>query len=140
MKERYLNGYDPKYDCNLIPPFEDNRYKLLSFFLPKNISQQQKEKCEQIAYNIYGHSVSNTSFLPKYHYSNVPYPNLELRNYLSKYAINNTIIITFIDHGYIDQLIQFFHTSIQGHNMTNFIALVDYPKTKRVSIFLISSF
>lgn len=116
-------------------PIEDSRYQLLSLLLPKKITHQQIKKCEKISDNIYGYRLTTTSFLPKNHYSSVPDPDSELKQYLLKYAINNTIIITFIDHGYIDQLIQFFHTSIQGHNMTNFIALVDYSQTKRVSFF-----
>ena len=118
--------------CNKIDPIEDYRYQLLSFLLPKDKSSPYIKNCKQITDNIYGYQFSNTSFLPINHYSNIPYPDSELKDYLSKYAKNNTIIITFIDYGYIDQLVQFFHTSIQGLNITNFLALVDYPKTKKI--------
>ncbi len=92
---------------------------------------------EHISGNIYGYKLSSTSFLPVNHYSSLMYPNPELKEYLSRYAINNTIIITFIDHGYVDQLVQFYHTSIQGLHITNFIALVDYPETRKVILFFI---
>ena len=94
---------------------------------------------EHISGNIYGYKLSSTSFLPVNHYSSVVYPNPELKEYLSRYAINNTIIITFIDHGYVDQLVQFYHTSIQGLHITNFIAMVDYPETRKVILLFMYS-
>ena len=95
---------------------------------------------EHISGSIYGYKLSSTSFLPVNHYSSVVYPNPELKEYLSRYAINNTIIITFIDHGYVDQLVQFYHTSIQGLHITNFIAMVDYPETRKVILLYIRSY
>lgn len=92
---------------------------------------------EKIAYNILGYRISDNFFLPLNHYSTIIYPTTELKDYLEKYAINNTIIITFIDHGYVNQLVQFYHTSIQRLHLTNFIALVDFPETKRVFLCLL---
>ena len=123
-------------NCTVVQfnPIDDAEYQLMAIDNNETYSMNDKT-IEQISGNIYGYKLSSTSFLPVNHYSSVVYPNPELKEYLSRYAINNTIIITFIDHGYVDQLVQFYHTSIQGLHITNFIAMVDYPETRKVILF-----
>ena len=128
------------YYCSVVQfnPIDDVEYQLMA--IDNNETYSLKDKTiEQISGNIYGYKLSSTSFLPVNHYSSVVYPNPELKEYLSRYAINNTIIITFIDHGYVDQLVQFYHTSIQGLHITNFIAMVDYPETRKIMLLCMCS-
>ena len=128
------------YYCSVVQfdPIDDAEYQLMA--IDNNETYSLKDKTiEQISGNIYGYKLSSTSFLPVNHYSSVVYPNPELKEYLSRYAINNTIIITFIDHGYVDQLVQFYHTSIQGLHITNFIAMVDYPETRKIMLLCMCS-
>lgn len=75
---------------------------------------------------------STNSFLPYHHLFEVLYPEESFQETLKQIAINNTVVITFIDSSYIVQLITFYHVSIKRHHIKNFIPIVDSYKTSQV--------
>ena len=59
------------------------------------------------------------------------YPNPEFKHKLESIAVNNTVIITFIDGKFSEALKTFYHTSIKRLNITNFITIVDNEASQK---------
>ena len=60
------------------------------------------------------------------------FPNPEFKHKLKNIAVNNTVIIIFIDGRFREALNTFYHTSVERLNITNFITIVDNEVSQKV--------
>lgn len=123
------------------PPIDDYEYNVLPVITNHKVILPSNSKIESITPTILGvRNPSNDSFIPLNHMFPILYPNPEFKNKLESIAVNNTVIITFIDGKFSEALKTFYHTSIKRLNITNFITIVDSEESRKVfdNIFIVT--
>ena len=115
------------------PPIDDYEYNVLPVITKHKVVLPSNSKIESITPTILGvRNPSNDSFIPLNHMFPILYPNPEFKHKLESIAVNNTVIITFIDGKFSEALKTFYHTSIKRLNITNFITIVDSEESRKV--------